>query len=110
MNGNEAISALGFIGLGRMGHPMAANLVRAGFDVTAYARSQSTLAAAEAVGVRIAANPFELARNSEVVLTCLPRSSDVLDVLRGRQGLLKGLRRGTVVVDMGTHSPTSAVQ
>ncbi len=98
---------VGFVGLGSMGRPMARSLVRAGWRVVVWNRSPSAaaeLAEAEA-GATVARNPAELARATPVVLTMLPDLPQVEEVLSGQDGLLAGMRQGSVLVVMGTVSP-----
>ena len=98
------LPAVGFAGLGRMGRPMAAQLVAAGFPLTVFNR---TAAVAEAFAVEsgadgAAASPRELAERSAVVVTMLADGPALLGFLGGDDGLLVGLAPGTVVIDMGT--------
>ena len=104
-----------FIGLGTMGAPMAAHLLRAGHDVTVYNR---TLSKAEAWvaehGGRLAATPREAAAASEVgpaadiVFTCVGNDDDLREVCVGPTGVLEGLQRGAAIVDHTTTSATVA--
>ena len=96
---------IGFIGLGIMGRPMARNLLKAGFQVTAYNRSEGPRAEVAAAGARIAASPAEAARDAEVVVTIVTDSPDVEAVCFGTGGIVAGAAPGTVVVDMSTISP-----
>jgi 3-hydroxyisobutyrate dehydrogenase len=96
---------IGFIGLGIMGRPMAKNLLRAGFDVVAYNRSEPPRAEIAAVGGRIVASPAEVARDAELVITIVTDSPDVEAVCLGPRGVIEGARPDTLVVDMSTISP-----
>lgn len=96
---------IGFVGLGIMGRPMAKNLLKAGFDVTAYNRSEGPRAEVQAAGARIAASPAEAARDAELVITMVTDSPDVEAVCLGPQGVIEGARAGTVLVEMSTISP-----
>lgn len=91
-----------FLGLGRMGRPMAVNLARAGFDVRAWNRSPRDV---EQDGLTLAASPAEAARGSSVVVTMLPDLAEVRAVCDGPDGALATAARGAVVVVMGTVSP-----
>jgi 3-hydroxyisobutyrate dehydrogenase-like beta-hydroxyacid dehydrogenase len=94
---------IGFIGLGRMGTPMAANIARAGFALTVHNRSPEAMAAfAAAHGADSAADPASLAAASDVVITMLADDDALRDVMRGPAGVLAGLRPGSLVIDMGT--------
>jgi 2-hydroxy-3-oxopropionate reductase len=92
----------GFVGLGAMGLPMAANLAKAGFDVLAWNRSRPALDAAEAAGCRVAGNPAEVGAAAPVVLTMLPDLPQVTEVMV--ELLSAGPVMDTLIV-MGTVSP-----
>ena len=96
---------VGFIGLGIMGRPMALNLVRAGYRLTVHNRSQGGVDALAAAGARRAVSPKEVAAASDVVITMLPDSPDVEQVVLGTDGLIDGVRFGTLLVDMSTINP-----
>jgi 2-hydroxy-3-oxopropionate reductase len=96
---------IGFIGLGIMGRPMAKNLVRAGFDLAVYNRSQSPRAELAAAGARLASSPAEAARDAEVVITMVTDSADVEEVCLGPSGVIEGTKHSAIVVDMSTISP-----
>ncbi len=95
---------IGFIGLGIMGRPMAANLLRGGHALHLHSRSgvpDELLAA----GGRACAAPREVAARSEVIVTMLPDTPDVEQVLLGPGGVAEGLAPGKLVVDMSSISP-----
>ncbi len=96
---------IGFLGLGTMGAAMAANLSRAGFDVTAWNRTPGRAPELDALGTRRAATPAEVADTSEVVVVCVSDTPDVEAVLFGQNGLLDGMRGGSLVIDCSTISP-----
>ncbi|CAM5299598.1 NAD(P)-dependent oxidoreductase [Streptomyces aurantiogriseus] len=100
---------VGFIGLGAMGLPMAANLAGAGFDVLAWNRRRPPLDAAVAAGCRAAERPAQVAAGARIVLTMLPDLPQVRDVLDGPDGLLTGDAPPPVdtLVVMGTVSPVA---
>lgn len=93
---------IGWIGLGHMGAPMAANLVAAGYPLTAYNRTRET---AESLGLPLADSLEALARSSEVIVTMLGDDKAQEAVLFGKDGLASYLREGQVVINMGTMSP-----
>ncbi|MFK4104081.1 NAD(P)-dependent oxidoreductase [Streptomyces sp. NPDC019531] len=117
MNSPSAPSArsetVGFVGLGAMGLPMAANLAKAGFDVLAWNRGGAPLDAAVADGCRAAGSPAEVAAGARTVVTMLPDLPQVRDVWAGQDGLLAGLdpaaagRTMDTLVVMGTVSPVA---
>jgi 4-hydroxybutyrate dehydrogenase/sulfolactaldehyde 3-reductase len=96
---------IGFIGLGNMGRPMAANLHRKGFHVLGYDVSPAALRLIEDIGVYAGASCAAVAAESDVVFTMLPTSSSVEDVVLGSGGVLAALRAGGVLVDMSTIDP-----
>ncbi len=98
---------VGFIGLGIMGQPMARNLLKAGFPLTVHNRHQSVTNEFVTAGARAALLPREVAADSDVVITMLPDTSVVEEVLTGPDGVLVGARQGLVVIDMSTISPVT---
>lgn len=104
----DALTRIGFIGLGHMGAPMAANLRRAGFDLVVHDARRSAAAGVEATGAGWADSPREVGERAEVVITMLPTPAVVESVLLGSTGLLGGLPPGGVWVDMSTSTPAVA--
>lgn len=96
---------VGVIGLGLMGKPMAANLLRAGFETTVWNRSRAAVDELAAQGARPAATPEELAPAAELVVTMLPDAPDVRAV---HARLLDVAAPGTLLVDMSTIAPAAA--
>jgi 3-hydroxyisobutyrate dehydrogenase len=97
---------LGFIGLGIMGGGMAANLVRAGFDVTVWNRTAARMEPVVDLGASAAGSPREVAEQCSVVMICVSDTPDVVAVTEGPDGILAGLSAGSVVVDHSTISPS----
>lgn len=101
-------STVGFLGLGRMGGHMAANLVAAGYDLVVHNRTRATAEDfAHRTGADVADTPRELAAAVDLVVTMLADAAALRAVLTGPDGVLEGLRPGTVVVDMGTTGPAA---
>ncbi|WP_435099013.1 NAD(P)-dependent oxidoreductase [Halarchaeum sp. P4] len=98
---------IGFVGLGIMGLPMAKNLVDAGYSVVGYNRSQGPVDALVAHGGEGADTAKEVAERSEVVLSCLPDTAVVEDVVRGEDGLMEGFNEGDIYVDHSTINPVA---
>ncbi len=98
---------VGFVGLGIMGKPMARNLLRAGYAVTVHNRSRPAVEELVALGAVDGGSPRGVAERSEVVITMLPDTPDVELVTFGPDGLVEGLRPGSVLVDMSTISPVA---
>jgi 4-hydroxybutyrate dehydrogenase/sulfolactaldehyde 3-reductase len=99
------MDSIGFIGLGVMGRPMASNLARKGFPLVVFDVNQAPIVQLEALGARAAANCAAVAERSDVVITMLPNSADVEEVLLGSGGVLARLRPGSAVMDMSTVDP-----
>ncbi len=100
--------AVGLIGLGLMGRPMGANLLKAGFPLTVWNRTPQRMEALVAQGARAARTPREAAAASDVLLTIVSDPPALEQVLWGSDGALGGLRAGSVLVDSSTVSPALA--
>ncbi len=96
---------VGLIGLGLMGHPMAANLLKAGHELTVWNRTASRGDDLVAQGAKRAATPREVAAASEVILTIVSDPPAVESVLWGESGVFSGLRRGSVMIESSTVNP-----
>jgi len=99
---------IGFIGLGIMGKPMAQHLLAAGYSLTVLNRSRAAQDELVAAGAQAGASPFDVAQHSDVVITMLPDSPDVEQVVLGSNGVLDGLRAGGLLIDMSTIQPSVA--
>ena len=93
---------VGFIGLGRMGLPMAYRLLAAGFDLTVHNRSQGKVQEIAAAGAKAATSVAEVVRESEIVLACLPDVSTSEAIFLGDDGIAANARPGQVLVDHST--------
>ena len=102
------MSRIAFIGLGNMGGPMAANLVKAGHDLRVFDLVQAALEAAVAAGAHAAASAADAAADAEVVISMLPASRHVEALYLGDGGLLAKIPSGAFVVDCSTIAPASA--
>lgn len=96
---------IGFIGLGTMGASMAANLLRAGADLTVWNRTPGKAAALLEMGALEAASAAEVAARSDITVVCVSDTPDVEAVLFGAEGVAAGARSGSLVVDCSTISP-----
>lgn len=96
---------IGFIGLGIMGKPMSLHLVKAGFEVTVFDINVSAVDEIAAEGAKPASSPMEVGENSDVIFTMLPNGEHVKSVLLNENGVIKGAKPGSVVVDMSSISP-----
>jgi 4-hydroxybutyrate dehydrogenase/sulfolactaldehyde 3-reductase len=99
------MATIGFIGLGRMGRPMAANLRRKGFDLVVHDVNPEPVRVLEAAGARAANGAGGVAQASEVVITMLPSSVEVEATVLGADGVLANGRAGQIVMDMSTVEP-----
>jgi 2-hydroxy-3-oxopropionate reductase len=104
------MTTVAFIGLGIMGGPMAANLVKAGFEVTGYNRSPEKVAALVDAGGRGADSVAEAVRDADVIITMVPDSPDVEAVTGGDDGVFASAKAGALYVDMSTIRPDVAVR
>lgn len=105
-----ASETVGIIGLGNMGKPMAKNLIDAGYTVIGYNRSKGPVNDIVEAGGGRAETPAEAARRADVIITCLPDSAVVSEVMRKDDGIMDGLRGGETVIDTSTTSPTTATE
>ena len=96
---------VGFIGLGIMGQPMARNLLKAGFGLVVYTRTRRKADELLAEGALWADSPAAVTRQAPIVITMVPDSPDVEQVVLGTHGIIEGVRPGGVVIDMSTVSP-----
>jgi len=96
---------LGFIGCGLMGKPMAFNLIKAGYPLTVHDLNPKPVEELVAAGATAASSSREAAEKSEVVITMLTSSPHVERVMFGPDGVLAGLKRGAIIIDMSTIDP-----
>ena len=102
---NISMDLIGFIGLGKMGRPMATNLCRKGSRLVVYDVSREPVNELAQLGAEMATGVADLASRADIVFTMLPDSPVVDEVVAGRDGVLANLRPGSVVVDMSTIDP-----
>ncbi len=102
------MAVIGFIGLGNMGGPMAANLVKDGHSVHGFDLSPAAIDAAKAAGVTIGDSPAAVAREAEIVITMLPSGKHVLSVYDGAEGVVAAVKPGTLLIDSSTIDVDSA--
>lgn len=99
---------IGMIGIGMMGHGIASNLLKHGHRLTVLEHpGNQALSALLAAGARTCSTPEALAAQSDIVILCVTGTPQVEAVLMGEQGVLKGLRPGSVVIDCSTAVPAS---
>lgn len=102
------IKKIGFIGVGIMGKPMATNLVNAGYQLTVHDVNRDAVEELVAKGAKEASSPKEAAASVDAVITMLPTDQIAEDVATGKDGVIEGLSKGAILVDMSTISPTTA--
>jgi 2-hydroxy-3-oxopropionate reductase len=102
---------VGFIGLGIMGKPMARHLANAGYDVVIHTLNRDTIAAftAESDKFIAASTPKEVAEQAKIVITMLPDSPQVSEVVLGENGLIESMGDGSLYIDMSTIAPATAI-
>lgn len=100
------MTTVAFLGLGRMGAPMATNVAGAGFDVVLHNRTRQTaVALGDRIGAKVADTPHDATAGADVIVTMLADEAAVRSVYDGDDGVLAGLRPGALAVDMGTTGP-----
>ncbi|BDP44404.1 2-hydroxy-3-oxopropionate reductase (plasmid) [Deinococcus aetherius] len=99
---------IGFIGLGIMGLPMARNLIRAGYSLTVNNRGPEPEQQLAAEGAQVARTAREVAEQSDIVITMLPDSPQVEEVVLGENGVVEGLASGGLYIDMSSIAPSTA--
>lgn len=96
---------IGFIGLGIMGKPMCRNLLKAGYELVVCDVFQTAVDEIVAAGAKAAATPKEIAAQVDIVITMLPNSPQVKQVVLGVNGVIEGGRPGTILMDMSSIAP-----
>ena len=97
---------IGFIGVGTMGKPMALNLIKAGFPLIAYDINPKPLEELKEKGATVGHSIKEVASQSNIVITMLPKSEDVEKVTLGESGVIEGAKSNSMIVDMSTIDPS----
>jgi 2-hydroxy-3-oxopropionate reductase len=98
-------STIGFIGLGLMGRPMAKNLLAAGYPLVVHSRSPGPVDDVVAAGATRGASPADVAARATRIITMVPDSPDVEQVLEGKDGVFGRMQPGTIVIDMSSIAP-----
>jgi len=101
---------IGFIGLGIMGKPMCKNLLNAGHQLVVCSRTQSSVDELVAAGATSAPTPKDVASQVELVITMLPNSPEVKEVILGTNGVIEGAQPGCIVADMSSIAPLASQQ
>lgn len=95
----------GFIGLGIMGKPMAINLIKAGIPLMVLDLNKEAVKELEDLGAVAADSPKEIGENCDTIFTILPNGKIVENVVLGENGIIEGMQKGSVIVDMSSVSP-----
>ena len=95
------MQTVGLVGVGKIGLPIAENLIKSGYRVLGYRRS--SLADFEKIGGVPARSPADIGAQTDIVLTCLPSAEALDDVVQGKHGLVNSARPGQIVVELGSH-------
>lgn len=98
---------IGFIGLGNMGSPMSKNLLQSGYSVSVYDLKESAVADLVKCGAKKCASPKDVAIASDIVILSLPNSKIIENVVLGKDGVIEGLKRGEILIDMSSAEPSS---
>ncbi|ADY57358.1 tartronate semialdehyde reductase [Syntrophobotulus glycolicus DSM 8271] len=96
---------IGFIGLGIMGKPMSKNLLKAGYELVVFDHNGKVVEEVVQAGAQAASSSKEVAEKSEVIITMLPNSPHVKEVVLGANGVLEGAKKGSIVIDMSSIAP-----
>jgi 3-hydroxyisobutyrate dehydrogenase len=100
-------TAVGFIGVGNMGNPMAGNVLKGGFPFTVYDKNPTAMANLVQAGATAAKSAADVVDASEIVLTCLPASPDVEALYLEPGGLIERARPGTILIDLSSVLPAT---
>ena len=104
------LKKIGFIGIGLMGKGMSLNLLKAGYPVTVWNRTEAKTKPVVDAGAKLAKTPKEVAENSDIVISIVTGSDDVEEVILGENGAIYGAKKGDVFIDMSTISPIATVK
>ncbi len=99
---------IGFIGLGIMGKPMSKNLLKAGYDLVVMNRSKGPVEELIAAGATAATTIKELAQQTDIIITMLPNSPQVKQVILGEGGVIESIKSGSIVIDMSSIAPLAS--
>ncbi len=99
------MTTIGFIGLGRMGRPMASNLARKGFSLVVHDINPEPVRVLQELGARQANGAAGVAQASDIVVTMLPASPEVEATVLGADGVLANAKSGAIIMDMSTVEP-----
>lgn len=104
------LKKIGFIGIGLMGKGMSLNLLKAGYPLTVWNRTESKTKPIIEAGAKLAKTPKQVAENSDIIISIVTGSNDVKEVLLGENGAIHGAKKGNIFIDMSTISPIATVE
>jgi 2-hydroxy-3-oxopropionate reductase len=96
---------IGFIGIGIMGKPMAKNLMKASYNLVVYDINKEPVKELVSLGAEEGLSPKDVAERTEVIITMLPDSPQVKEVILGENGVLEGIKKGSIIIDMSSIAP-----
>jgi 2-hydroxy-3-oxopropionate reductase len=99
------MSKVGFIGLGIMGKPMSRNLIKAGYQLVIYDIDKAPVEELKQAGAEVGLSPMDVAARAHVIITMLPNSPHVKAAVLGKDGVIEGAHKGSIVVDMSSITP-----
>ncbi len=99
------MSKIGFIGLGIMGKPMSKNLLKAGHQLVIFDINEDAVAELKQAGAEVGSSPKDVASKTNIIITMLPNSPQVKAVVLGKDGVIEGAQKGSIVVDMSSIAP-----
>ena len=99
------MSKIGFIGLGIMGKPMSRNLIKAGYQLVIYDIDKAPVEELKQAGAEVGLSPMDVAARAHVIITMLPNSPHVKAAVLGKDGVIEGAHKGSIVVDMSSITP-----
>lgn len=99
---------IGVVGTGHMGNPISQNLIKAGFQLIVMDTNKEALQNLIEMGAKAADSPMDVGKQADFVITSLPKSEIVQQVITGNGGILEGTKAGSVIIDMSTISPLTA--
>ena len=99
---------IGFIGLGIMGKPMSKNLLKAGYSLVVCDKNQASIDELTKAGAQSATNAKQVAQQCDVIITMLPNSPHVKEVVLGENGIVEGAKAGTTIIDMSSIAPLAS--
>lgn len=96
---------IGFIGLGIMGRPMSKNLIKAGYKLVVYDINKEPVRELVSLGAEEGFSPKDVAERTDIIITMLPDSPQVKEVILGKDGVLEGAKKGSIIIDMSSIAP-----